>query len=171
MLQLTMTVMHERTHTMTQNEAVFQAVFAVFGEVLERDGMVPETGEWNDVQKDQVHAMLLASFKRGEWDKKSGGQTDADLKKYIPGLVNNHVRKDLRLNGGTKYAAKNPGSRAGSGDDALKAMRVLLAMTPDAGAKATIEAEIAKRISELKPKPVLDYSKLPESLRHLAPKS
>jgi len=152
---------------MTQNEAVVQAVLAVFGSNGKIDGAVPETGSWTADQKNAVHTLMLAGWQQGVWVKNSGGQTTADLIKYIPGLVNNHVRKDLRLNGGTKYETKNPGSRAGSGDEALKAMRLLLSMTEDVDAKAAIQSEIDKRLGELKPKAVINVDVLPESLRHL----
>ncbi len=154
---------------MTQNEAVVKAVVAVFGNNGKLDGAVPETGKWTDAQKQLVHAMVLESFKSGECVKASGGQTEADLIKYIPGLVNNHVRKDLKLNGGVKYEAKNPGIRAGTGDEAIKAMRTLLSITADPKAKAAIQSEIDKRLAELKPKQVIKAELLPESLRHLIP--
>lgn len=47
-------------------------------------------------------------------------------KKYVPGLLSNWLRKDPRMNGNTKYEAKNPGSRAGQGDKKLKAMKGLM---------------------------------------------
>ena len=156
---------------MTQNEAVFQAVSTVFGSELENDGRVPETGKWSEAQKEQVYAALMTSFKAGQWTKNSGGTDDAALLKYIPGLVNNHVRKDKRLNGGVEYVAKNPGSRSGSGDESVKAMRTLLSLTTDPSAKAAIQLEIDKRLAELKPKVEIKVDALPESLRHLIPQS
>lgn len=156
---------------MTQNEAVFQAVLAVFGNNGQLDGAVPETGKWSDDQKKGVYAHLMTGFKSGAWVKNSGGQGEAEVMKYIPGLVNNHVRKDKRLNGGVEYEAKRPGSRAGTGDESVKAMRQLLALTTDASAKQAIQAEIDKRVESLKPKTVIDAAKLPESLRHLIPQS
>jgi hypothetical protein len=44
-------------------------------------------------------------------------------KQYVPGLVNNWLRKDTRLNGGTVYKIKNPGSRIT--DKMMKAYKVL----------------------------------------------
>lgn len=148
---------------MTQGEAVFQAVISTMGE---QDGAY----EPSKAQLEAINETVLGFFTSGATSH-SKNPTVPQLKKYIPGLVNNWLRKDGRLNGGTKYVAKNPGSRSGSGDEAVRAMRTLLAMTPDAEAKATIQQEIDKRVAELKPKVELDFSKLPESLRHLAPKS
>lgn len=149
---------------MTQNEAVFQAVKSVFG-----NDSVSETGKWSDEQKRQVYAALMTSFKSGGWTKNSGGTDEASVMKYIPGLVNNHVRKDTRLNGGIKYETKRPGSRAGSGDEAVRAMRQLLAATTDVDAKRAIQVEIDKRLAELKPKQEINAAALPENLRQFLP--
>lgn len=155
------------THTMTQNEAVYFAVTATFTNTE----VVPPTSTWSNAQKEQVHGLLLKMFKAGEWTKNSGGQDDASVMKYIPGLVNNHVRKDLRLNGGKKYEAKNPGSRAGSSDATIQAMRGLLEITEDEAARVAIQAEIDKRLQSLKPKVKINIDNLPESLRHLVSQS
>jgi hypothetical protein len=150
---------------MTQGEAVFQAVLAVFGNNGSLDSAVPETKNWSDEQKRAVHGKVFLAFKTGLTVKSSGGQDDESLLKYIPGLVNNWVRKDLRLNGGVKYTAKHPGSRTGSGDEALRAMKTLLQMTSDLDARAAIQTEIDKRTEELKPKTVINIELIPENLR------
>lgn len=148
---------------MTQGEAVYNAVVEILG------GEKP-TGrvELTDTQLAQVEERVFMAFKNGE-TVHSKNPDDAALKKYVPGLVNNWLRKDLRLNGGTPYTAKNPGSRSGGGDEAVKAMKTLLSMTTDPEARTAIQLEIDKRIAELKPKVEIDIEKLPESLRHLLP--
>lgn len=143
---------------MNQREGVFMAVETVVGEVT---GKV----ELNDAQKDQVYAILAQAFKNGDIDYKGGCPDDVKLKKYIPGLVNNWLRKDPALNGNTKYVAKNPGSRAGSGDESLKNMKVLLSMTTDPEHRAAITAEIEARQAELKPKLIVNIEALPPALR------
>lgn len=74
-------------------------------------------------------------------------------KKYAPGLISNWLRKDTRMNGNTKYEAKNPGSRAGQGDARLKAMRGLMKQFQAANAPAdkveTLQAAIDTRTAEL----------------------
>jgi hypothetical protein len=147
---------------MTQNEAVVIAVRTVFTE-----GVVPETKTWTQSQKDEIHSLVFRMFKSGECTKNSGGQTDADLLKYIPGLVNNHVRKDKRLNGGVEYTPKNPGSRSGSGDESIRAMKMLLSVTTETDARAQIQAAIDERLAQLKPKVEINAAALPEALRHL----
>lgn len=148
---------------MKQSEAVYLAVVNAFPDAE----VIPSTSSWTDAQKQEVYGALLTSFKAGQWAKNSGGQDESSVMKYIPGLVNNHVRKDARLNGGTKYVAKNPGSRTGSGDESVKAMRTLLSVTTDPDAKAQIQAAIDTRIASLKPKQTINVDALPEALRHL----
>jgi len=147
--------------SMTQGEAVFTAVSEVMGE---QDGKF----EPSKAQLESIHELVFSFFKTGATSH-SKNPSDDQLKKYIPGLVNNWLRKDLRLNGGSKYQAKRPGSRSGTGDESVKAMRTLLSMTTDSSAKLAIQTEIDKRVAELKSAnaPTIDVSKLPESLRHL----
>ncbi len=152
---------------MTQGDVVFQAVVAVFGVEGKLNEAVPETKAWTEEQKRAVHGRVFLSFKTGETVKSSGGTDDASLLKYIPGLVNNWVRKDLRLNGGVKYTAKNPGSRSGGGDEAIRNMKILLGAVTDPEARAAIQAEIDKRMEEIKPKVTINVDALPEALRHL----
>ena len=148
--------------SITQGEAVFQAVRTIFPE-----GTVPPTTEWNSNQKEKVHGIILQMFLEGTVDKKSGGNDSVSLMKYIPGLTNNWVRKDKRMNGGVQYAPKNPGSRTGSGDEQLKNLKVLLSLVVDPEAKLAVQQEIDKRVAELKPTVTVDLSKIPEHLRHL----
>lgn len=152
-------------NTMSQGEAVFQAVSKVF-EV--NGAAVPPTGEWTESQKSQVNSLVFNFFKTGATSHK-GNPSDEQLLKYIPGLVNNWVRKDKRLNGGQKYETKRPGSRTGSGDEMLKNLRILLSVTADPAAKQQIEAAITARVAELKPKVEVNVAALPENLRHLVP--
>ena len=97
--------------------------------------------------------------------------TDAKLKSYTQGLVSNWIRKDVRLNGGSKYETKNPGSRAGSGDDTVKALRALRSTLTNADQISEVEAEIASRVAAFKasktPKLEINAELIPENLRHL----
>ena len=69
---------------------------------------------------------------------------------YVGGLVTNWFNKDTRFNEGQKHVTKNPGSRAGSGDDQLKALKVLRATkATDFEAVAIIDEAIAARQAEL----------------------
>ena len=147
---------------MTQGEAVFQAVSQVFSV----ESAVPETKLWSSEQKATIYALVFNSFQSGNTMHRDNPTPEA-LMKYIPGLVNNWVRKDKRLNGNTTYVPKNPGSRAGSGDVQLSTMKQLLRTVSEPADRAQIQEAINKRQAELKPEVKIDASKLPEHLRHL----
>lgn len=150
------------TMSITQGEAVFQAVCKVTG-TSEFTEKVALTKEQVSRVRDEVFAMFISGATL------SDSLSEEQLKKYVPGLVNNWMRKDKRLNGGEQYKTKNPGSRTGSGDESLKAMRTLLSVTTDQEVINQIQAAIDQRIEELKPKAAIDLSALPEALRHLVP--
>lgn len=144
---------------MSQKEAVFQAVKNVCGE--------QEVYTPSKEQRAQVNAILFEGFRSGsiELDREF---TDSDLKGYVSGLQSNWLRKDKRLNGNVSYVAKNPGSRAGSGDASLKAMRALLSTLTTESDKAEVQSHIDSRIAEInaskkKTTPV-DFSALPADL-------
>ena len=146
---------------MSQKEAVFKAVTEVCGF---QDGAYTPTKE----QRASVNQILFEGFKSGTIELDTE-KSDSDLKGYVSGLQSNWLRKDKRLNGNTKYVAQNPGSRAGSTDPQIKAMRVLLSTQDDPAKRAEIEAHIARRLAEIKPAKTvtIDVDALPEELRHL----
>lgn len=150
----------EIMNKMSQKEAVFQAVCNVTGH--KGEGTVSISKE----QRAQVNAILFEGFRAGsiELDRE---YTDSDLKGYVSGLQSNWLRKDKRLNGGVQYAAKNPGSRAGSTDPQLKAMRALLSTLTDETERAEVQSYIDAKISEInatKQAKVVDFSALPADL-------
>ena len=144
---------------MNQKEAVFQAVVNVTGH--SGDGAVNITPE----QRKQVNHILFVGFRNGhiQLDREFD---DAALKAYVSGLQSNWLRKDKRLNGGIKYEAKNPGSRQGSGDSQLKALKALLSTVATEEEKEEIQGYIDARMTELAATKVveIDYSALPADL-------
>ena len=146
---------------LTQKEAVFQAVQNVCGASDEAYAPTKE-------QRASVNQILFEGFRAGsiELDRE---YTDTELKAYVSGLQSNWLRKDKRLNGNVAYVAKNPGSRVGSTDPQIKAMRLLLATKTDPTEREEIQAFIDKRIFEIKPvKSVeINVSDLPAELQHL----
>lgn len=152
----------------TQKEAVFTAV----SNVLAQDGITVEEGkninpEMTRERRAQVNSILFEGFKSGTIviDREF---SDSELKAYVSGLQSNWLRKDKRLNGGMNYIAKNPGSRAGSGDPQLKAMRALLSTLTTESDKAEVQAHIDTRLKEIQATKVksvsIDYSALPADL-------
>jgi hypothetical protein len=145
----------------TQKEAVFQAVTNVCGDM--------EVYTPSKEQRASVNQILFEGFKAGtiELDRE---YSDTELKAYVSGLQSNWLRKDKRLNGNVAYVAKNPGSRTGSSDTQIKAMRALLATKTDVAERAEIQSFIDKRLAEIKPSKTveIDISALPVELQHLA---
>lgn len=150
-----------------QKEAVYAAVLSVLAEnEIPYETNMNVTDIFSREMRSQVNNILFQGFKAGsiELDREF---TDTELKSYVSGLQSNWLRKDLRLNGGVKYVAKNPGSRQGSGDPAIKAMKALLSTLTDEADKIEVQAEINKRQSELKvtkTKPI-DTTHIPEALK------
>ncbi len=150
----------------TQKEAVFTAVT----NVLAQEGIKIVEGQPVKMTKEfraQVNNILFEGF-RSETIELDREFSDSELKGYVSGLQSNWLRKDKRLNGGTQYIAKNPGSRAGSGDPSLKAMRTLMSTLATDSEKAEVQGYIDARLAEIqasKAKNVtIDYSVLPADL-------
>lgn len=152
----------------TQKQAVYVAILSVLKEngVHFEDGMNVApimTREYRAV----VNAILFEGFRSGsiQLDREFN---DTELKAYVSGLQSNWIRKDTRLNGDTKYVAKNPGSRQGSGDAQVKAMKALLTTLTSDEDKAEVQQAIDARLAEIeatKPKASIDFNALPESLK------
>lgn len=165
-----MTKVNQKTATVNAILSVLSArdvEYEMGGETKMSEVITPE-------DKTAVRAILFTAFRAGEVEHKSSFQEsvddDAKLKSYISGLLNNWVRKNKEFNGGVIYKAKNPGSRAGQKDPAIKEMRKLLSVTADVEAKAVIQATIDAKLSEIKAvkeNVTIDASLLPESLRGL----
>ena len=161
--------------SISQKLAVTNAILSMFpdfklkGEVKLSDLLTTEN-------KKELKAVLFEGFRAGEIIMSPEAQTkyandDVGMNKYVNGLLDNWVRKNPEFNCGQKYVTKNPGSRAGSGDDKIRAMRNLK-KTPGLTAEtlAEIDTEIAKRLAEIKPAAaaaVINVEALPEHLRHL----
>lgn len=145
-----------------QKDATYTAIVNVTG--FKGEGKCVTTRE----QRAQVAMILSEGFRSGSIGYEGDFNTlsDSDQKSYVSGLISNWLRKDTRLNGGEKYAAKNPGSRAGSSDPQLKALRTLITQVPEEQ-KSEIQSYIDARMNELnaaKVKSTVDFSALPEEL-------
>jgi hypothetical protein len=152
--------------TVTQKEAVFQAVINVCGE--QDGGAYTPTKE----ERGQVNNILFEGFQQGTIAYDGEIPSESDLKAYVSGLQSNWLRKDKRLNGNVTYVAKNPGSRAGSTDSQVKAMRLLLSSgrVTDEVERTKIQSMIQARLASIKPTKTVEINvaDLPEELKHLA---
>jgi hypothetical protein len=134
----------------TQRNAVFAAICNI-----------RNTNEFSDpvvLSKDErglVHQMVCEGFRSGsiEFENTPANAeklaSDSKLSQYVSGLISNWLRKDTRLNGGSKYEIKNPGSRAGQGDEQMKTLRALAKQFAGTDKEAIVNAQIEKRKSEI----------------------
>jgi hypothetical protein len=117
----------------------------------------------------QITNILVEGFKSGSISLDKSFETDSDLRTYCSGLTSNWLRKDTRMNGGIAYVAKNPGSRVGSTDERLKALRTLFNAQSSPTARAEIQSHIDARVAEIKAskKPVkeVNFDALPAELQ------
>lgn len=165
---------------MNQKEATVSTILAVLeerGVSFELNGETTISEVLTDADKSSVREALFAMFRNGDIGFKDEATTekyesDSELKKYVSGLVNNHIRKHKSFNSGQAYKAKNPGSRAGAGDAQLKALKQLLTQYDaesddyDEICKA-IDTRTAEIASEKAKSVVINADALPESLKHL----
>lgn len=159
---------------MKQKEAVFTAINHVLSEnqVSFESGLDVSTLLTKEIRS-QVTNILVNQFQSNEVDMDTNFAANTvtntpKLRAYVSGLISNWVRKDTRLNGNIAYVPKNPGSRKGSGDPQLKALRALHGQATNDADRAEIQGFIEARITELQVAKAttakLDVSLLPEAL-------
>lgn len=157
----------------SQKEAVFSAVTSVLSE----SGVAFEEGSdaaplLTRELRAQVTSILVEGFRSGTIALDKSFEDESALRTYCSGLTSNWLRKDKRLNGGMKYTAKNPGSRVGSSDPQLKAMRVLLSTQEDESKRSEIQSFIDARVASIKaskkPAKTVNVADLPAELQYLA---
>jgi hypothetical protein len=158
----------------SQKESVYAAVKAF----LDEKGINHDDGQVVTLDKDgrkTVIEMISQAAMHGDMqlsdEAKTKYNTIEKMRGYVNGLLSNWLRKDVRLNGGSKYETKNPGSRAGQGDETLKSLKALRGTLSDAAHIAAVDSEIEKRqaeISAAKAKKVeINFDVLPDSIRSM----
>lgn len=161
------------SNVISQKEAVKSAI----SQVLTEAGVkFDDNSNFKDIltreYRAQVNQILFEGFRAGTITLKKE-KSDSELKEYVSGLVSNWLKKDMSLSGGVAYVVKNPGSRAGSTDPQIKALRALMKMKPDQATEiqgyidARLETINASKPTKTKTVKV-DVEALPEALRHLA---
>lgn len=154
---------------MNQKESVFAATTAVCQEKgIDFTKATDLPKEVRSAVVDLVTQSIIDGDTEFSADAHAKHTTPDAVRKYVVGLVNNWFRKDTRLNGGTKYEAKNPGSRQGLGDPQIKELNKLMQLHPEA--KADIQAAIDARKAEIgQTKKVIEVNKdlIPDSLKAL----
>ena len=164
---------------MNQKQAVVSTILSTLEErdvTYEMGGETVLSDVLTDADKTTIKTTLFTMFRDNEVIYKPEFQAkvdnDAELKKYVSGLLNNWVRKNKEFNAGKAYVAKNPGSRAHTQDAQLKALTALSGTveqgsddfneiaTAIVARKAAITAEKIKTVT-------INVDALPDSLKHL----
>jgi len=156
---------------LSQKEAVYNAINEVLQEDFNTEEKVTLTTEQrkevanqiaNQIMEKEVAFSEQATVKYNTLDK---------IVRYCQSLITNHLKKDIRLNGGVKYVPANPGSRTGSQDPVIKTLnqfiksldendeRIAVAQEEIDRRKAEIEAEKKKQQIQV------DFSLLPTELQ------
>ena len=156
---------------MKQKDATISTVLNVLadrGVVYEMNGPVILKTIFSPDDRTKAIDELCAMYTRGEYEITTK-PSEAELRKYVSGLLTNWVSKYDGFNSGVKHAIKNPGSKAGQGNATVKALRAMLESDKYESARADIQValdlELAK--TRVKTEAKIDASFLPESLRHL----
>lgn len=158
------------SEVLNQKNGVFAAVCSVT-ECESWDSAVELTKE----QRDSVISIVTQGLIDGNIEMSDKARvkydTEEKMKKYTPGLVSNHLRKDLRLNGDIPHEPKNPGSRAGSGDVVIKELKKFQSTFTDPEQIESVQVEIDKRLAVLKSEKMkdveIDMSLIPDDLKEL----
>lgn len=138
---------------MNQKEATYKAVVGA----LENAGITFNEGDnvkpsLTSQIKADIRKELFNMFRNGNIDsvsddfKENKLNNDSELKKYVASLLSNWLRKDTRLNGGTQYSVKNPGSRAGNSDPQVREMRKLLKKVRGTPAELRVRHAIKEKL-------------------------
>ena len=152
--------------TVNQKDGVFNAVSEVV-QVIDGEAVVLTKDH-----KSTLIGMLATALEEGAIEVKEAKRakmTEAKhYREYASNILNNWTRKDPRLNGGVKYQPKNPGSRAGAGDDQVRELKKLKSTLSDAEQIAKVDEAIEQRLAELKAErnqakvQEIDFSLIPE---------
>lgn len=160
---------------MKQSDAVVKFTKEVLGNRFENGRDVKEYGTKDDKRRvaELVADGMLSNEVELSPEARSKYATTRDnlISKYVMGMVTNWWNKSKELNGGEKYEAKNPGSRAGSSDPVLKELRELrkhLVTVGNTEGITKVEQAIADRVQSLAPKPKeIKAELIPDHLRDL----
>ena len=159
-----------------QSEAVVNAVQDTLG-----DNFVTHETVAKDVLTNDQLTSIVDTITQGIMDGEIAygkNLDEKDVKKYVSSMVNNHLRKSKKLNGGTTHKPTKEGTKR---DEQLKALNQLLKTSSyEEGSEEhnAILKSIQERKQELAEKRAstrvvskhvsVDVSSLPDDLKHLA---
>ena len=154
-----------------QVQAVISAVTSVLGD----DFTPSETNVLGVITKDQkaeVRQLVLEGILNGEVEYNKDLSDEAAVKRYVNGMVDNHLRKSKILNGGNTYKPSSSGSKR---DPQLRELNKLLkTFEPGTENFSKVQQHIAARTQQIQTeksqqqvanvRASIDTSVLPDSL-------
>jgi len=137
---------------LSQVQAVVNAVADVLG-----DSFVPSTTIVKDVltadQKKEVREIVKQGILNGDVAYKGDTENNEKFNRYVNGMINNHLIRSKKLNGGNVHKPKT------QRDDQLNEMSKLLnTLTPGTNQYDQVAEAISKRKQELSQKTVVSRS-------------
>lgn len=155
-----------------------QAVYAAITAFMQENGRSFDDGDKVELSAEDrktITTMIVTALDVGDMEFSSEARAKYDtpekVRNYSTGLLSNWLRKDDRLNGGTKHSIKNPGSRVGQDDELIKNLKTLKkVLTSDKEIQA-VDVEINLRIEQLRNEKLkhisIDKNNIPKHLLHL----
>jgi len=161
----------------SQKQAVVNTLLSVLkerGVDYEMKGETPIKEVLTKDDRDKARVIIIAGFQANEISLSESAQAkylsdESAMNTYVNGLIKNWISKNPDFNSGNKYTPKNPGSRAGQGDETVRALRALLKVTSDEEVRDEVNQALKARLEEIKPTQAVEINvdALPDHLRHL----
>lgn len=137
---------------LSQKECVFITIEEFFtnnGWVLSKDKkVVLSLKDKKDIIESLTNKAMLGCMSL-ELESKAKYHSRELMLGYCTKLLNNWLRKDIRLNGGIKFFIKNPGSKAGTSDPQIKQLKEIKSKIVDTTYVKAIDEQIGIRLSKI----------------------
>ena len=161
--------------TMNQKEAVVKFIKEILGSNFDATRSASE--QLTKEQRTQVNTKVYNGIVNGEIAYNKDITDTTTVKRYVSGMVSNHIRKAKELNGGTPYAPATKGR--GTRDSELSALNTLLSKYDEGTTEYNDvmthinqrKVEISSERSAKRTAKTLDVSFLPQDLQDLASES
>jgi hypothetical protein len=131
----------------SQKDAVVNAVTKILGKSFIK-GSTNAKETLTEDQLTELRETIFKGVKAGDIAYNKDLSDDKAVRRYVNGMIDNHLRKAKELNGGTKYVVKNAGSH--SRDPQISALKKLAKNYSDGSAEQTkVLSAISNRESQL----------------------
>jgi len=131
---------------MKQVQAVFNAVSQILGDSFTSNETIV-SDVLSPTQKSEVRDLVFTGIMKGDVAFKGDLENEAAVRRYVNGMVDNHLRKSQLLNGGVVYKPTGVGTKR---DPQLRELnRLLKTLEPGSDDFSNVEKHITLRTSQL----------------------